>query len=357
MESSSSVPPRRGRGAAYNPPTRFDPLYVVEDPSALDEESLRQVPTAFFRDHTRTALARNDSPDIPFTFSLNPYRGCEHGCVYCYARPSHEYLGFSAGLDFETKILVKPDAPELLERTFRLASWSPDPVSLSGNTDPYQPVEKKLALTRRCLDIFLKYRNPVTVITKNHLITRDLDILGELASMNLVHVTISITSLRPELTGILEPRTARPALRLKTIEELAARDISVGVNVAPIIPGLTDEEVPAILTQAVASGASMAHYQILRLPGPVKDLFTDWLQRNFPDRAGKVLARMRDIHGPEMSDNRFGIRMIGSGEWAETIDALFKLTCRRLGLKKKKLELATHLFRRPPKDQDQLELF
>jgi DNA repair photolyase len=355
MEEFSNMPARRGRAAATNPATRFDRLHVVEDPSALDDDSLRQVPTLFFRDSSRSALARNDSPDIPFTYSLNPYRGCEHGCIYCYARPSHEYLGFSAGLDFETRILVKEDAPELLEQTFRRASWEPQLVALSGNTDPYQPVERRLGLTRRCLEVFLKYRNPVSVVTKNRLVLRDLDLLTELAAMNLVRVTVSITTLDPSITAVMEPRTARPELRLKTIEQLAGAGIPVGVNVAPVIPGLTDEEMPAILKQAAASGATSAYYQIVRLPLVVKELFVDWLHRNFPDRADKIVRRLLELHGGRLNESEFVLRMRGRGEWAETIDRLFKITCKKLGIGRKQVPLATHHFRRDPGPQ--LDLF
>ncbi len=344
MLPSSRPPPPRGRGAAYNPPTRFDPLYVEEDPE-LPSETTRRIPTRFFRDHSRSVLARNDSPDIPFTFSLNPYRGCEHGCIYCYARPSHEYLGFSAGIDFETNILVKMDAPALLERTFERRSWTPQVVSLSGNTDPYQPVERKLGLTRQCLEVFLQYRNPVSVITKNHLVTRDLDVLYELARRNLVRVTISVTSLRAEIIQVMEPRSARPELRLKTIEELAARGVPVGVSIAPIIPGLTDEEMPAILKEAVRCGATSAFYQVVRLPGAVRELFIEWLGREFPGKAAKVANRMKTLHGPEMRDGRFGKRMKGEGEWANVLDALFRTTCRRVGLKNTPA-LSTTAFRR-----------
>lgn len=355
MEEFSNMPARRGRGASTNPATRFERLHVVEDPSALDEDSLRHVPTLFYRDSARSALARNESPDIPFTYSLNPYRGCEHGCIYCYARPSHEFLGFSAGLDFETRILVKEEAPDLLEKTFRRASWQPQTVAMSGNTDPYQPVERRLGLTRRCLEVFLKFRNPVSVITKNRLILRDLDLLTELAAMNLVRVTVSITSLDPSITAVMEPRTARPALRLKTIEQLASAGIPVGVNVAPVIPGLTDEELPAILKQAASSGATSAYYQVVRLPLVVQDLFVDWLHRSFPDRAAKIVRRLLELHGGNLNESQFGLRMRGRGEWAETIDRLFKITCKKLEIDRGQAALATHHFRRDAGHQ--LDLF
>ncbi|MBT8401760.1 MAG: radical SAM protein, partial [Rhodothermia bacterium] len=241
------APVRAGRGASYNPASRFEALHYVEDPASLEDDELRKIPTQYLIDSSKTALARNSSPDVPFTFSLNPYRGCEHGCIYCYARPSHEYLGFSAGLDFETRILVKEDAPHLLAKAFESKSWEPQVVALSGNTDPYQPVERRLGLTRRCLEVFREYGNPVAVITKNKLILRDVDILADLARRDLVQVTISITSLRPDLIRRMEPRTTTPESRFTVIEKLASAEIPVGVNIAPIIPGLTDEDMPEIM--------------------------------------------------------------------------------------------------------------
>ena len=340
------IPARRGRGARLNPPNRFDRLHFEEDPAALDEDELRQVETEYLVDATKSVLARNDSPDTGFTFSINPYRGCEHGCIYCYARPSHEFLGFSAGLDFETRILVKQDAPELLSKAFQKASWEPQVVALSGNTDPYQPLERRLEITRNCLKTFLRHRNPVAIITKNYLVTRDADILEELARLNLVRVTLSITTLRPELVSIMEPRTSRPERRLKAVEELSKNGIPVSVNVAPIVPGLTDEEMPAILKAAADHGATNASYIIMRLPGPVKELFLDWLQSNFPDRAQRVINRLRDLRGDRLTDSRFGLRMRGEGEWADMISTLFKMSCRNSGLNSTYPTLSTEHFRR-----------
>ncbi len=289
------VPRRKGRAAAFNTPNRFDPITVELDPSELTEIELRQVPTTFFEDSSRTILAKNSSPDVPFTYSVNPYRGCEHGCIYCYARPSHEYLGWSAGLDFETKILVKRDAPRLLSQAFQKSSWQAQVICLSGNTDPYQPAERQLKLSRGCLQVFLRHRNPVSIITKNHLVTRDLDLLSALAERNLVHVTVSVTSLRPELARTMEPRTSTPQRRLDAIKTLADSGVPVGVMVAPIIPGLTDEEVPDILTAAARHGALRAGYVVLRLPGPVAPLFAEWLGATYPERKGKVLRRVREL--------------------------------------------------------------
>jgi DNA repair photolyase len=349
----------KGRGANLNPPNRFERLHV----EPLDDhwEDDRTVETEFLVDASRTILAKNDSPDLDFTYSINPYRGCEHGCVYCYARPSHEYLGFSAGIDFESKILVKPEAPELLEQAFKKKSWQPQVIAFSGNTDPYQPVERKLRLTRRCLEVFLRYRNPVEIVTKNFLITRDLDILQQLASLNLVHVLISITSLHPELVRVMEPRTSIPAKRLEAIEILATNKIPVGVNAAPIIPGLNDEALPSILEEASARGATSAGYILVKLPGEVKSIFLDWLHRVLPERESKILNRLRQVRSGKLSDSRFGTRMRGEGKMAETIEDLFRLACKKYRLNERIITLSTEHFLRTlgtatPQEQ-QLEIF
>jgi DNA repair photolyase len=349
----------KGRGANLNPPNRFERLHL----EPLDDhwEDDRTVETEFLVDTSRTILAKNDSPDLDFTYSINPYRGCEHGCVYCYARPSHEYLGFSAGIEFESKILVKPDAPALLEDSFRKKSWQPQVIAFSGNTDPYQPVERKLQLTRRCLEVFLKYRNPVEIVTKNFLITRDLDILQQLASLNLVHVLISITSLDPGLVRVMEPRTPTPAKRLEAIQILAENTIPVGVNAAPIIPGLNDEAIPSILEEASARGATSAGYILVKLPGEVKSIFLDWLHRELPERESKIVNRLREVRGGKLSDSRFGTRMRGEGKVAETIEELFRLTCKKYHLNERIITLSTEHFLRTlgtatPKEQ-QLDFF
>ncbi len=331
----------RGRGAAYNPPNRFEPFHV-EPLDAEDRE--RPVQTRYYVDSTRSILAENDSPDVPFDYSINPYRGCEHGCIYCYARQTHEYLGFSAGLDFETKILVKPDAPELLARAFNRKSWKPQPVCLSGNTDCYQPVERRLELTRRCLQVFLKYRNPVTMITKSHLITRDLDILRELARLNLVSAQFSITTLDPDLARIMEPRAASPVRRMEALRLLSEAGIPTGVSVSPVIPGLTDEEIPAILRDAAAAGARCAMYILVRLPLSVEEIFVDWLGRQMPARTAKVLNRLREIRGGKLSTSDFATRKQGEGKVAESIRALYDLSCRKYGLNREEIRLATHHF-------------
>ncbi|MBI4546676.1 MAG: PA0069 family radical SAM protein [Ignavibacteriae bacterium] len=346
----------KGRGAAFNPPNRFEKLHLEPLEIELDdEEEARRIPTIFYKDTSKSILAKNNSPDIPFTYSINPYRGCEHGCIYCYARPSHEYLGFSAGIDFETKIMVKEDAPKLLEETFQKKSWQPQMVCFSGDTDCYQPVERKLQITRHCLEVFLKYRNPVGIITKNALITRDLDILKELAALNLVITTISITSFDDELIRKMEPRTSAPYKRLETIETLATHGIPVGVNTAPIIPGLNDKEMPTILKEAAARGAKFAGYVMLRLPGAVEQLFLDWLQRELPDRASKIINRIKEVRGGKLNDPRWGSRFRGEGEIAQTIRDLFHLSCEKYGLNKEEFKFSVEHFRHEP--EGQLELF
>ena len=342
----------KGRAASFNPPNRFERFHLElqEEP---DEE--RSVRTEFFLDSSRSILAENESLDVPFKFSINPYRGCEHGCIYCYARPSHEFLGFSAGLDFESKILVKEDAPVLLEQSFRSKSWKPQIVALSGNTDPYQPAERKLELTRRCLEVFLKYRNPVSVITKNSLVTRDLDILKELAKLNLVHVHLSITTLDGDLARVMEPRTSAPARRLEALSVLCGNEIPAGVNVSPVIPGLTDEEIPSILREVAARGAVSAGYILVRLPGAVEPLFLEWIQRALPLRAAKIVGRLKEVRRGRMSDSRFGSRMSGEGKLADSLRDLFLLSCRRYGLNEKEIQLSVDQFKIP--HMDQLNLF
>lgn len=349
----------KSRGAALNTKNRFQPFHIEFDEEYLNEyfesgEELKNVKTQFFKDDTRTILAKNDSPDLGFDYSINPYRGCEHGCIYCYARPTHEYLGFSAGLDFESKIMVKHNAPALLEEALRKRSWVPQSVMFSGNTDCYQPVERTLGITRECLKVFLKFKNPVGVITKNALIQRDIDILKELAELNLVSVVISVTTLHRELSRKLEPRTSVPLKRLETISKLSSAGIPVGVNAAPIIPGLNDEEIPAILKAASESGAKFAGRTILRLPYSIKDLFIEWLNRNYPEKASRILNRIRETRGGELSSAEFGKRMRGEGKYTEHIHQLFKTCCKRYGLNKEQVIIRTDLFNRESSGQGEL---
>ena len=346
MENKSPLVQIRGRGAAENPPNRFEPIEYVPDPDAYDpDEPLPR--TMLFKDATRQILARNNSPDVGFDVSINPYRGCEHGCIYCYARPTHEYFGLSAGLDFETKIFVKLDAPRLLRAEFMKKSWKPQVVMISGVTDCYQPAERKLKITRGLLEVFAEFRNPIALITKNHLVTRDLDLLGDLARDNLARVSVSITSLRNDIQHVMEPRTSIPARRLAAVAALAKAGVPVNVMVAPIVPGLTDEETPTILRAVAEAGATSAGYVMLRLPFAVKDLFEAWLERNFPERKDKVLNRIRSLRDGQLYQSKWGTRMRGDGIFADQIEALFDTTCRKLGLNLDRSPLSTEHFRRP----------
>jgi DNA repair photolyase len=342
-------PSPKGRGAGSNPTNRFERVAVE-----LEVPSPDRVPTEILQDGSRSIIATNDSPDVGFSASINPYRGCEHGCIYCYARPSHEYLGFSAGLDFESRIMVKEDAPELLRKELSSPRWVPKTVALSGNTDCYQPTERKLEITRRCLAVFAELRNPVAVITKNELVTRDIDHLQALAEHQAVAVALSITTLDGELARRMEPRASHPRDRLKAIERLAAAGIPVSVMVAPVVPGITDHEIPRILEAAAAAGARTAGYVVLRLPGAVAGLFESWLEEHFPDRKDKVLNRVREMRGGKIYDSSFGSRMRGEGVFAEQIRTTFETFRRRHGLDQRIPELSTAAFRRPGQ---QLSLF
>ena len=341
--SGSAIP---GRGASVNPPNRFERLHVERDPECPEDE--RPHPrTQFFFDASESILSRNDSPDVPFSYGLNPYRGCEHGCAYCYARPTHEYLGFSAGLDFETRILVKTKAPELLRRELSAPGWKPQVVALSGVTDAYQPIERKLELTRRCVAVFAELRNPITVITKNALVARDIDLFRELARHDAVSIMLSLTTLDGALQRTLEPRASSPGERLRAIEALAAAGIPVGAVLGPVIPGLTDHEMPALLEAAKRAGATHASFIVLRLPHGLKALFDDWLRTHQPLRREKVLHRLESLRGGRLNDPRFGSRMRGEGNFADQIATTFRVVSRRLGLDVERPPLSTASFRRP----------
>ncbi|PYJ52911.1 MAG: radical SAM protein [Verrucomicrobia bacterium] len=360
-EIPQSLEPIRGRGASWSPANRFEKLHVdVKDVDAVDVDPGDEPPsqsyggprerprrsTQYFRDRTKTIITRNNSPDVGFETSVNPYRGCEHGCIYCYARPTHEYLGFSAGLDFESKIMVKMDAPELLRTELESLRWKPQVLVMSGVTDPYQPVEKKLRITRGCLEVLAKFRNPVAIITKNRLVTRDIDFLRELARYNAAAVNLSVTSLDSKLQRVLEPRTSSPETRLDAIRVLRAAGIPTGVMVAPIIPGLTDHEVPKILKACANAGAQFAGYTIIRLPWAVAPLFEHWLEEHFPDRKEKILGRIRDLRGNgRLNNSQWRTRMTGEGIFAEQIGSLFKIGCRRAGIGERP-KLSTAAFRR-----------
>jgi len=334
-----------GRGASWNPQNRFEPLAYVRDDEAPPDDGTPR--TIFMRDPTRTIIARNDSPDVGFDASINPYRGCEHGCSYCFARPTHEYLGLSAGLDFETKILVKEDAPELLREELMSPRWIPETIAISGVTDCYQPIERKLEITRRCLGVLNEFKNPTSIITKNHLVTRDIDILGELAAVHAASVFISITTLDPELARVMEPRASTPELRLAALEALAKAGIPCGVMVAPVIPAITDHEMPKILQAAAGAGATNAGFVVLRLPWAVAPIFETWLEERFPDRKEKVLNRVRDMRGGKLYDPQWRVRQRGKGIFADQIETVFEVSCRRAHLNEKEIELSTSAFRRP----------
>jgi DNA repair photolyase len=348
----------RGRGSAENPPNRFEPIEYVRDLDVYDPDEEPAPQTMLFRDTTKKIIAKNDSPDVGFTYSINPYRGCEHGCIYCYARPGHEYFGLSAGLDFETKIFVKQNAAELLRKELMAPKWTGELIAMSGVTDCYQPIERKLRITRSCLEVLLEFRNPTALITKNHLITRDVDILGEMAQYDGVGVSVSITSLRNEIQRVMEPRTSIPARRLAAVETLAKAGVRVNVMVAPVVPGLTDHEIPAILQAAKDAGANSAGYITLRLPWAVKELFERWLERHFPERKDKVLNRVRELRDGKLYDPTFGVRMRGEGVFADQIEALFDASIRKLGMNQRPMKMARtgDSFRKPPKN-GQLALF
>ena len=354
MRSTTLAP--GGRGSATGPHNRFEKLAVELDPEALVDEDGAPIQrrTQFLRDDSQSIITFNDSPDIPFRAGLNAYRGCEHGCAYCFARPTHEYLGFSAGLDFESRIVVKEDAPELLRRELSKKNWKPQTIAMSGVTDCYQPVERRLELTRRCLAVLAEFRNPVGVITKNHLVTRDIDYLRVLAGHRAVSVAISLTTLDAALARTLEPRASPPSRRLAAIEELSAAGIPVIALTAPIIPGLNDHEIPALLEAAARAGARTASYTLLRLPRAVAPLFTAWLERHAPGHKDKVLGRIQEMRGGKLYDAKFGSRMRGEGPHAAQIKALFAVSKRKAAFRGELPELSTASFRVPT---NQLSLF
>ena len=337
------------RGAENNPANRFEKIHLERDEewNPEDDALLR---TQFFKDQSQTIIAHNDSPDIGFESSINPYRGCEHGCIYCYARPTHEYLGFSAGLDFESKIMVKENAPELLRAALTSPKWKPQVIVMSGVTDCYQPAERQFRITRSCLEVLAEFHNPVSLITKNFLVTRDIDVLKELAAFDAVHVFISITTLNAELAAKMEPRASRPAHRLRAVEMLARAGVPVGVMVAPIIPGLNDREIPAVLEAAKAAGACEAGYTMLRLPYGVKDVFAEWLKLNFPEKLERILGTIREVRGGKLNVSDFGSRMRGEGPYAEQINRIFHVFRERLGFRPMR-DLRTEHFRRPGETQ------
>lgn len=344
MDSEAKTIPHRG--ASGNPANRFEAIRLEPDEEWNAEED--PLPTTqFLKDHSSTIIAYNDSPDIGFEASVNPYRGCEHGCIYCYARPTHEYLGFSAGLDFETRIMVKERAPTLLRAELSSPKWRPQVIAMSGVTDCYQPVERHLKLTRHCLEVLAEFRNPVGIVTKNNLVTRDLDVLRELARHHAAVVFISLPTMDASLRKVMEPRTSPPASRLATISALAQAGIPVGVLVAPVIPGLTEHEMPGIIAAAAKAGAQFAGKTVLRLPNAVAPLFEDWLGRHFPERKEKVLNQIRALRGGKLNSAEFGSRMRGEGIFAEQISRMFHVACRKAGIEGNHPRLSVESFRRP----------
>lgn len=349
----------KGRGTLSNPAGRFehesfeqvhDGWYVEDQPDSIA--------TTVEPDRAKGIITTNDSPDIPFEQSINPYRGCEHGCVYCYARPSHAYMGLSSGIDFETRLFYKADAGKVLEQELAKPNYVCKPITIGANTDPYQPVERELRVTRAILEVLARARHPVSIISKSALVLRDLDVLTDLARDNLVSVAISITSLNVETKRTLEPRAASPQARLRAVRELNAAGVPTGVMVAPVIPAITDHEMEAILEAAAAAGARWAGYVLVRLPYEIKDLFWEWLNEHFPDRAAHVMSLIRDMRGGRDNDPRFGTRMRGTGPIAELLRNRFKVACKRFNLNTGSREMPqnTHLFRPPVPQGSQFRL-
>jgi DNA repair photolyase len=353
------VTPPKGRGAQSNPDCRYQAQTreVVADDWFVDADALPKLKTTVHPEHSKTILSRNQSPDIPFAVSINPYRGCEHGCVYCFARPTHAYLDLSPGLDFETQLIAKPDAPVLLRKALAKRNYVCQPIALGSNTDPYQPIERAHCITRQILEVLLEHRHPVTIVTKSSMVERDIDILAQMAQEQLVQVMISICTLDKSLARLMEPRASTPQRRLQTIARLREAGISVGVLVAPVIPVLNDPEIETILQQCAQQGAATAGYVMLRLPLEVAPLFEEWLHTHFPLKAEHVLTRIRDTRDGELYRAQFGQRMHGSGAFAAIIGRRFEAACQRLDLGGRELTLNTQLFRVPAQENDQLALF
>ncbi|HEX4890316.1 MAG TPA: PA0069 family radical SAM protein [Alphaproteobacteria bacterium] len=350
---------RRGRGAVSNASGRYEPVQHVtlDDGWGMLDEAPPARKTSVMMDTARTIIARNNSPDIPFDRSINAYRGCEHGCIYCFARPTHAFLGFSPGLDFESRLLAKPDAPALLEKELCNPNYRPQPIAMGTNTDVYQPVEKHYRITRGILEVLNRFNHPVSIVTKSALITRDIDILSDMASRGLAKVYVSVTTLDRGLARRMEPRAATPCRRLQTIHNLTEAGIPTGVMVAPIIPAINDMEIEAILEAAKKAGAQSAGFVMLRLPLEIKTLFREWLVNEFPDRADKVMSLVRDVRGGRDNDAAFHSRMRGQGPYADMIAARFQIAVRRIGFSMSVRKLDVTQFRIPPRPGDQMDLF
>ncbi|MFC4175364.1 PA0069 family radical SAM protein [Microvirga sp. GCM10011540] len=349
---------RRGRGAVSNPTGRYEPAQRETFDDGWDlEEALPPLPTEVIVEKPRTVITKNDSPDIGYDRSINPYRGCEHGCSYCFARPTHAYQGLSSGLDFETKIFAKPSAPELLEKELRTPNYQPGTIAIGSNTDPYQPVERRFRIMRGILEVLNRANHPVGIVTKSALVTRDIDILAQMADRQLAKVAISITTLDPALARKMEPRAASPAKRLETVRKLTEAGIPVCVLVAPVIPAINDHEIEAILKAASAAGAIEAGYVLLRLPHDLKELVRDWLAEHYPDKLNHVFSLLQEARGGKDYDSNWGVRQTGVGPYAWMIGRRFETAAERLGLNKRSLKLRTDLFRPPVKETGQLSLF
>ncbi len=361
MEERLPDLPRKGRGAVSNESGRFEPYRHVRTDDGWGgaetaDDELPPLRTTVTIDTTRTAIVRNQSPDIGFDRSINPYRGCEHGCIYCFARPTHAYLGLSPGLDFESKLLAKPDAPKLLAAELRGRNYKAEPLALGTNTDPYQPIEREYKITRGILEVLRDFNHPVMITTKSALVERDLDILVPMAAKGLASVALSVTTLEPALARAMEPRAPRPDKRLAAIRALAKAGVPTAVMTAPMIPALNDAEMERILDAAAEAGAISAGYVLLRLPLEIKDLFAEWLAAHAPDRARHVLSLVREMRGGRLNDPNFGSRFVGQGEYAALIKKRFRVACARLGLNKRDSHLDCSLFRPPPRAGDQLTL-
>jgi DNA repair photolyase len=360
MDMPGITAARKGRGAESNDSGRFEAEKRVAFDDGWGTADRQPLPltTTLTADSTRTIIARNDSPDIGFDRSINPYRGCEHGCIYCYARPSHAFLGLSPGLDFESRLFYKPQAAALLAAELRKTGYACRPIALGSNTDPYQPVERRLGITRSILEVLHDFRHPVTIVTKGALIRRDLDILSEMAREKLAIVTISVTTLDRKLARVMEPRAAAPERRIETISALAEAGVPTGVLSAPMIPALNDSEMERILERARTAGATSAGYTLLRLPLELKALFREWLETHFPDKAAHVLSLVAQAHGGRLYDSAWSKRMTGAGPYAEMLRVRFDRACRKLGFNQRTTNpLVTTRFRPPPQKGDQLSLF
>ena len=348
----------RGRGARSNPSHRFSAYDLsFEDDGWGSLADLPRLKTEIFNETPKTIISRNESPDISFDQSINPYRGCEHGCTYCYARPAHAYMGLSPGLDFESKLFIKPNAAVLLREEFTAPNYRPRTIALGANTDPYQPIERTYRITRSLIEVMAEFRHPFGIVTKSALVTRDIDLLAPLAEMGLVKVALSVTTLDGKLARAMEPRAATPSKRLATIEALARAGIPTVVMIGPVIPGLNEHEIENILKSAASAGAREAGYTMLRLPFEVKGIFKDWLEKAYPERFSKVMSHVRDVRGGAETSARFGERMTGSGPLAWLIGRRFQLACQKLGINTARVKLRHDLFARPPKPGDQLALF